>query len=578
MRPDNAYMSPEQATGDRSVGPPTDIYALGCVLYEMLVGEPPFTGSTPQAILGKIVLGAPESVTAQRKSVPANVDAATARALEKLPADRFTSAQTFVQALADPSFRHGGIGVGDGAIDRRPGALWRAALPWGLTAALAATVIVLASRSPALGLDAYAWDFPPEAPMSFTGGSLDGVGWLAFSLSPRGDFLVYVAERGDGTELWYRSLLDVNEARSIDGTEGAYFPMVSPDGEWVAFFSNSQLWKVPIGGGDAVALMVIQPASESGHWVSMNHILVTDQNGRRIRSVDPTTRAIISDGTTARCQLPFMLENGQVLCNRIAPYSARVLDRGSSATRDLQQAGRSAFGSNLRFVSDGYLTFVTAEGALQIATFDPETLQLGRPATVVQNLRREGTSGAAHYAVTPSGALVYAPGENAEVGQLVRRGRGEVLSQALDVDPAPFVTFDLSPDGERLAAVRVAIDGMELWVYDLRTGRTRRWLSRYYLMQPRWSPTGEKIAISAEGANGNSVILVGDPSSGSRLDTVDFARIPSHFLSEDSLLVFGGLILDVSQNPAEIVGRSESEDGDLFRRFLPTADGSPTRA
>ena len=566
------YMSPEQATGDRSVGPPTDIYALGCVLYEVLVGEPPFTGSTPQAILGKIVLGAPESVTAQRKSVPANIDAATARALETLPADRFTSAQAFVQALADPSFRHGGIGVGDGAMARRPGTFWRAALPWGLTAALAATVIVLTSivltsRSPALGLNAYAWDFPPEAPMSFTGGSLDGVGWPAFSLSPRGDFLVYVAERGDGTELWYLSLMDVNEARSIDGTEGAYFPMVSPDGEWVAFFSDSQLWKVPIGGGDAVALMEIAPAYESGHWVSMNQILVTDQLATRIRIVDPTTRAIISESGTTRCQLPFLLENGHVLCNRVVPYSARVLDRGSSATRDLQQAGRSAFGSNLRFVSDGYLTFVTAEGALQIATFDPETLQLGRPATVVQSLRREGTSGAAHYAVTPSGALVYAPGENAEVGQLVRRGRGEALSQALDVDPAPFVTFDLSPDGERLAAVVVTIDGTEVRVYDLRTGRTRRWLSAYYLSAPRWSPTGEKLAISATGANGNSVIVVGDPSSGSPPDTVYFAGIPSQFLSEDSLLVRGRLILDISQKPAEVVGRFE--DGVLFPTVSP---------
>ncbi len=392
--------------------------------------------------------------------------------------------------------------------------------------------------------------------MSFTGGSPDGVGWPGFSLSHRGDFLVYVAERGEGIELWYRSLMDVNEARSIDGTEGAYFPMVSPDDEWVAFFRDSQLWKVPIGGGDAVALMGIEPAYESGHWVAMNQILVTDQIAGRIRSVDPTTRAIVSDDETQRCQLPFLLPDGQVLCNSRVPYSARVLDRGSSATRDLQQAGRSVFGSNLRFLSDGYLTYVTAEGALQIATFDPETLQLGRPATVVQSLRREGTSGAAHYAVTPSGALVYAPGGNAEVGQLVRRVRGEGLSEPLDVDPAPFVNFDLSPDGERLAAVVVTIDGTELRVYELGTKRWGPWLSGYDLGSPRWSPTGEKLAVRAAEANGNSVIMVGDPSSGSPRDTVNFAARPSHFLSETSLLVSadsgGGLVLDLSPKPAEI--------------------------
>ena len=89
------YMSPEQATGDLSVGAASDTYALGCVLYEMLVGEPPYTGSTAQAILGKIIAGEIATATKQRASVPANVDAAIRKALEKLPADRFVGAQDF---------------------------------------------------------------------------------------------------------------------------------------------------------------------------------------------------------------------------------------------------------------------------------------------------------------------------------------------------------------------------------------------------------------------------------------------------------------------------------------------------
>ena len=101
------YMSPEQATADVSVGPATDIWALGCVLYEMLVGEPPYRGSTPAAVLGKIVNAEPASATAARKSVPANVDATIRKALEKVPADRFTSASEFTRALADRGFRHG---------------------------------------------------------------------------------------------------------------------------------------------------------------------------------------------------------------------------------------------------------------------------------------------------------------------------------------------------------------------------------------------------------------------------------------------------------------------------------------
>ena len=109
------YMSPEQATGDANVRGTTDVYALGCVLYEMLAGEPPYTGSTPQAILGRIIAADAPSIRQERKA-PANVDAAIRKALEKIPADRFESAGEMARALRDPLFRWrdlpGTIGVG----------------------------------------------------------------------------------------------------------------------------------------------------------------------------------------------------------------------------------------------------------------------------------------------------------------------------------------------------------------------------------------------------------------------------------------------------------------------------------
>ena len=114
------YMSPEQATGDQQVGPPSDTYALAAVLYEMLTGDPPYLGSTAQAVLGQIIAGDPVSATKKRRSVPANVDAAIRTALEKLPADRFTGAQDFAKALSDPGFRHGEL-AGAGAASGRRG-------------------------------------------------------------------------------------------------------------------------------------------------------------------------------------------------------------------------------------------------------------------------------------------------------------------------------------------------------------------------------------------------------------------------------------------------------------------------
>ena len=99
------YMSPEQAMGEREITARSDVYALGCVLYEMLTGDPPFTGITAQAIVARVVTEQPRSLTSQRHTIPPQVEAAVLTALEKLPADRFGSAAEFAAALGDPELR-----------------------------------------------------------------------------------------------------------------------------------------------------------------------------------------------------------------------------------------------------------------------------------------------------------------------------------------------------------------------------------------------------------------------------------------------------------------------------------------
>ena len=101
------YMSPEQAMGEREITARSDVYALGAVLYEMLSGDPPFTGSTAQAVVARVVTESPRSLTTQRHTIPRNIEAAVMTALEKLPADRFATAAEFAEALRDKSYSTG---------------------------------------------------------------------------------------------------------------------------------------------------------------------------------------------------------------------------------------------------------------------------------------------------------------------------------------------------------------------------------------------------------------------------------------------------------------------------------------
>ena len=130
------YMSPEQAMGEREIGARSDVYSLGAVAYEMLVGEPPFVGPTTQAVFAKVMTEDARPLIPQRRSVPPEVEAAILRALEKLPADRFGSAAEFSAALDRPLPP---TGHHPRASRQAPRSAWRSFAPWviGIAAALA---------------------------------------------------------------------------------------------------------------------------------------------------------------------------------------------------------------------------------------------------------------------------------------------------------------------------------------------------------------------------------------------------------------------------------------------------------
>ncbi|MBK8005999.1 MAG: protein kinase [Gemmatimonadetes bacterium] len=264
------YMSPEQAMGEREITARSDVYALGAMTYEMLVGEPPFTGPTAQAIIAKVMTGEPASLTAQRKSVPPGVEAAVFTALEKLPADRFASAAEFAAALKDDTARP--------ATGSRA-----AARPAGSPLALRALgVVAMCSTLAALALAVKVWR-PAAPPVTRLGLDLPAlrvnhVGYygVAFALSPDGRRLAYVAANEPGpTRIAVRDLGDL-QVRTLEGTDGGDGPFFSPDGKWVGYIADSKLYKVPVAGGAPVELAGgASSILPGGAWLADDRILYT---------------------------------------------------------------------------------------------------------------------------------------------------------------------------------------------------------------------------------------------------------------------------------------------------------------
>jgi len=245
------YMSPEQATADRELDARSDVYSLGAVVYEMLVGEPPHVGNSAQAIVAKILTDTPPPIARTRELIPANVDAAVRCALAKSPADRFTSAADFSAALLNPAFTLPTLsGATEGAASHRA-RLWQR-----VAVGLAAVAVLFA------GLALWGWLHPdPPRPvtrrlMAFLPGqelTKNPLQAQPISFASDGSWWVYVGTEEGGSQLWVKRG-DEYEATPLAGTEGASGPIVSPDGQSIAFTRAGVLRRIPTAGGPSVPL------------------------------------------------------------------------------------------------------------------------------------------------------------------------------------------------------------------------------------------------------------------------------------------------------------------------------------
>jgi serine/threonine-protein kinase len=291
-----SYMSPEQAMGDRVDRRRADIYATGATLYEMLIGEPPFTGPTSQAVVARLLTEEPRSLVAQRKMIPLNVDAAVRKALQKLPADRFASAADMSSAIGRAEF----------TIDSATATVRLAATKSSSTrrmGILIGTAIVAGVAGAVVGAKLLASDPVAEPPtrFSFDAPAIGLAGGVGVAISPDGSRIVYALSDSVGTwSLAVRSL-DSETPTVLAGTKMGRGPVFSPDGRQIAFQQDGKLQRMSLDGGATNTIMALPTGGAIPVWVSDDAILVF---GRAMRRVSPAG-AVIDTIATDSAHGPF---------------------------------------------------------------------------------------------------------------------------------------------------------------------------------------------------------------------------------------------------------------------------------
>ena len=536
------YMSPEQATADKEISARADVYSLATVLYEMLAGEPPHLGGSAQQVIMKIITDRPRPVTDLRKSVPAHVAAAIAKALEKLPADRFESAKAFGDALGNTGFT---VATSGAAVATAAGAN----RPWYALAGASAAIIAMAAGGFALGRRTA--PTPPAQPVQFVIELPDSITAVnrccgpALALSPDGRTLVFVGMRSPTTGALYRRRLDQLSAELIPGTEEGSSPSFSPNGDWLLFTANGQLKKVPVAGGPVVPVAATGQVS-GATWADNDTSVYALTAANRLWTVPASggqpVRVPLRDSLATHLY-PWALPGGRHVLVALR-RGGMALEESRIGVVDVKTGEVDTLGYGTRAVfADRSIIMSVADNTVLAQTFDADTHRLEGQATVT--LTGVSLSGSSNheFAISRNGWLVYEIARGSGAGELsiVKESAATVL--ALPNKPAGDVDDPaISPDGRRIL-MRIVGSGSQadLWMFDRRQGTITKFTVGG-AATPVWSPDGKQVAyyspVATASAPSGIYVRSVDQNDAPRLLKGGLNLFPSSWTPDGRMIAF----------------------------------------
>ncbi len=544
-----AYMAPEQAKG-KAVDKRADIWALAVCLYEALTGRRVFQGEGAAETLAKVLESAPDF-----EALPPTTPVALRRLLRRcLEKDKRRRVQhvgdvriELGEALTNPEAEDDGQGAEPPR--RTPLVVFLlVAIASAAVSALAVWISVnprgrAAPEATRFSINLAAGQYLVE-PHSQEPGRYPPI-----AVSSDGRRLVYAATNEAGTPQLYLRALGGFEVRELPGTENAELPFFSPVGDWVGFWANDSLYKVPTGGGAPITLADIRLGARGACWSPDDTIILGGVNRGLLRlgadggTPEEITRTNVDRGEEYHAWPSLLPNQEHVLFTAVTAESSNLAWL-SLASADWHLIEGTQDATQAQYLDSGHLVFLR-KGAVYAVPFDLKELSLsGEPKLVLDGVLTKSMAGhqIAYFAGAPGGTLTYVPG-----GPWTPQNT--IVSVDRDGNVSPLVTetgvfgygVSISPEGTRLAVTNGVTGNGKIWVHDLTRGtRTRLSFAETSDIFPVWGADGRRVFFASY--KSGSFDLYETPADGSGphvpLLTVPFGQTPTSVSRDGQTLAF----------------------------------------